>query len=74
MKQQTYRDQGLQLLLGALLLSLVGSSLSTMYEQRRLEKSIKNMHDQFKQIKLKLFIFFNEILTNSQALHFSLFQ
>jgi hypothetical protein len=39
MKQQTYRDQGLQLLLGALLLYLAGSSLSTMYEQCRLEKN-----------------------------------
>jgi hypothetical protein len=40
-KQQTYRDHGVQLLLGALLLTLAGSSLSTMYEQRRLEKLIK---------------------------------
>lgn len=40
-KQQTYRNHGLQLLLGALLLYLAGSSLSTMYEQCRLEKSIK---------------------------------
>ena len=40
-EQQTYRDQGVQLLLGALLLTLAGSSLSTMYEQRRLEKLIQ---------------------------------
>ena len=46
-RRQTYRDQGVQLLLGALILRLAGSSLSTRYEQRRLEKCIKidqNMH------------------------------
>lgn len=36
----TYRDQGVRPLVGALLLVLVDSSLSTMYEQLRLERWI----------------------------------
>lgn len=56
MKQQTYRGQSFQLLLGALLLYLAGSSLSTMYEQCRLEEiDQKTCMMKLKQIKAHRF-------------------
>lgn len=56
MKQQTYRGQSFQLLLGALLLYLAGSSLSTMYEQCRLEEiDQKTCMMKLKQIKAHSF-------------------